>query len=1205
MSKLVVNTFAAILLSSMFNLSVTAQRSQYAEVSIASPTAASLGKYADIPVNYHTGIPQIEIPIYTIKEGSLSLPISLNYHAGGIKVAEPAGWVGAGWSLNAGGVITRSVRGAPDESGTSNAQKGHFSDYGYSSYLTIGGSGGYPSSSGPTAPNDYNFQLNIFDGEPDLYFFNFAGYSGKFYFDDDRTPIIVGGEDLKIEYYFPKDDPNDPANTHTGISSNIYGFIITVPNGDKYYFGINKGGTASGANPVEITFPYSANHTSVTDNVFSSWYLNKIVSADGMFTINLTYQPESYSYYSLATFPIKAENPTPAYEYDLVKNNIQGVRLSQISYSNGKVDFIPSVTARTDLGRYISGEGLNDYVNTEAKALGSISISNSNNSFCKNFKFAYSYFQDNTTSLATPLSYYNIQTDRYRLKLDMVTEQNCDSSQRISPYKFEYYNTFLPRRLSFAQDHWGFYNGANNATLIPTYSIDTYNFISGADRDSKWPEMQSGALTKITYPTGGTTSLEFEPNTTWVNATRYNSYYRFSYSVGYDGNNNADWSNVPFTGNYYKVVMSNNPCPSSSTSCGASVSLISAAGSTVFSLSAAGGESTTGFMQVPAGNYRVHLSRSAVQSGSGAQAAFYEVIPTSIQQNVVVGGLRIKTIAKNDGTGKPNEVTSFSYDVNGQSSGILYSRPSYVQTVRNDILSQEGFPGNTSYTNNSPHGCLAVEGSRQPYFKSPCGVIPMATSQGNHIGYNEVTVSQVNNGYSVYRYYGSNLWDVNHDDVAYRNIAPLKCDFTIPNVPAAPLPFEYQRGMLKYEGHFNQSGQRLKDIQYTYVFDSTKIATPAYMVQNILGAMLGTMYESRGYWKKQTQTIETDCVPGGACIQTTKNIYYESPYHRQPTRIMTADSKGGVVETRSKYAFDYRLSNCDAISDGSAAYLSACSSCDATMNAKLSTNITQDYRFIARVDNKICRADARKNYAALRVSNFTGLTNAFKSCHASGKQNANSDLKPILELQDQLNNALIEKTDWRNGLVGFGEFYKYDFLSIPSTTAYLSKVQLLHLASPVNNYTISSVGSNTSVIKDSRYGDELSYLFANGNIVEKQKVNDVRNVYLWGYNSRYPVAKILGSDYNTAKQYVDQNMLNNAAGYTDAQIRAQLNNLRTNLPQATVVTYTYKPEVGITSETDPSGKTTYYEYDAFGRLKLIRDQNNNIVKQFDYKYQGQ
>ena len=119
-------------------LQAQANGNPYTQVNIASPTAAALGKFGDIPVSNHTGIPNISIPVYTVKEGNLSLPISLSYHAGGMKVMEPAGWVGAGWSLTAGGVISRTFRGAADESRTSNCVAGHFSNYGYSNYAMNG-----------------------------------------------------------------------------------------------------------------------------------------------------------------------------------------------------------------------------------------------------------------------------------------------------------------------------------------------------------------------------------------------------------------------------------------------------------------------------------------------------------------------------------------------------------------------------------------------------------------------------------------------------------------------------------------------------------------------------------------------------------------------------------------------------------------------------------------------------------------------------------------------------------------------------------------------------------------------------------------------------------------------------------------------------------------------------------------------------------
>jgi hypothetical protein len=80
-----------------------------------SPNAASLGKYCEVPVDKSTGVPNINIPLIDLNEGGIDLSISVSYHAGGIRVQDEATFVGLGWSLNAGGVITRTMRGLPDD----------------------------------------------------------------------------------------------------------------------------------------------------------------------------------------------------------------------------------------------------------------------------------------------------------------------------------------------------------------------------------------------------------------------------------------------------------------------------------------------------------------------------------------------------------------------------------------------------------------------------------------------------------------------------------------------------------------------------------------------------------------------------------------------------------------------------------------------------------------------------------------------------------------------------------------------------------------------------------------------------------------------------------------------------------------------------------------------------------------------------------
>ena len=73
-----------------------------------SPEAYSLMEYSEIPVSLYTGVPDISIPIYTIRVGNYSLPISLRYHASGIKVGQEASRIGLGMILR--GIGRKRIR---------------------------------------------------------------------------------------------------------------------------------------------------------------------------------------------------------------------------------------------------------------------------------------------------------------------------------------------------------------------------------------------------------------------------------------------------------------------------------------------------------------------------------------------------------------------------------------------------------------------------------------------------------------------------------------------------------------------------------------------------------------------------------------------------------------------------------------------------------------------------------------------------------------------------------------------------------------------------------------------------------------------------------------------------------------------------------------------------------------------------------------
>src|SRR5688572_28291096 len=118
-----------------------------------SPNAASLGIFASVPVNYYAGLPEVGISFYDIKIKNVTVPINLQYYAGGVRQYDEAGLVGTGWALNAGGVISRT--------------KKHLDDFSTNGYYK-------------THPYYDNSCSETIDQEPDLFNFNFTGYTGKF-----------------------------------------------------------------------------------------------------------------------------------------------------------------------------------------------------------------------------------------------------------------------------------------------------------------------------------------------------------------------------------------------------------------------------------------------------------------------------------------------------------------------------------------------------------------------------------------------------------------------------------------------------------------------------------------------------------------------------------------------------------------------------------------------------------------------------------------------------------------------------------------------------------------------------------------------------------------------------------------------------------------------------------------------------------------
>lgn len=224
-------------------------------------------------------------------------------------------------------------------------------------------------------------------------------------------------------------------------------------------------------------------------------------------------------------------------------------------------------------------------------------------------------------------------------------------------------------------------------------------------------------------------------------------------------------------------------------------------------------------------------------------------------------------------------------------------------------------------------------------------------------------------------------------------------------------------------------------------------------------------------------------------------------------------------------------------------------------------------------------------------SNFTGIT-ASDSFSAGVK---NLQTKNII-------SPVIEKSIFKSNADGTGSRLINSTLTTYKPTLPLAdKIFEVESPLPVLGFTPLGVQAGT-LTKDAAYNEKLSIdsYNAKGKVQSLSKPASAKVCYLWGYNGQYPVAKVIGSDYNTISGIVNMSILDNPS--SDQQLRNELNNLRANLPDAQVTTYTYAPLVGMTSETDPKGQTIYYEYDSFQRLKNVKDQNGHIIKSTTYQY---
>ncbi|MCB0709211.1 MAG: hypothetical protein KDC15_07450 [Chitinophagaceae bacterium] len=1060
-----------------------------------APNAAAIIKHAEFTINKNTGSPSLNIPLFEVKGQKLSTSISLGYSSNGIKVDEIASRVGMGWSLNAGGVITRIVRGNADENTTrlvpvfAEAQQ-NCGTYSFMERIT--------SSS----------LYSGFDSEPDLFNFNMNGISGSFVFDENMNPVLIPADKLKIEKSF---------------FGTAWNFKITNTDGVIYYFG--------GNGATEKTKTNSTCGKNFFTPVPTSWYLTKIEHPNGE-VINLSYTPLTYTYETgvsetrhwswfiqdrrdvpvgaSLSCPMQDCPSAPASTTCINRLTTQGVLLKYISSAYDSVIFEYANNRYDCEDKLVSS--VKKYVNNQVSGIFNLTYNQQlcDMQYANSAIYAYGY--------------------NYTPYLVDLTENSPDYAFSRT-HKFIYNDPAArPNRLSFSQDHWGYFNGKMNSVFIPKPTelyLQSRFPAATANREPDPFYAKKGMLSKIVYPTGGIDTLEYEANEVMQYIPQYNTYHEYDCNVTGTGYWDEVVKTTTFTIDQPQIVELDinsstinlneyDPVHQKGT--------VTVNNGTSFSWSESFAANATPYIRylnptwnLPAGTYTVTYSAKGSSQTLSLKIKYYPKTYTSSSHNNIVGGLRVKRIM----TGNPNEkpiIKRYFYGSMDQLSiSSLYSvqKPVYVRDYENAIRCNMTVGGGNSAPVNVYCQLMAMYSNSLEnlfnYGSAPVSYAYVVESIGDNFEggaiQNKFYASSNSKGY---------VWN-GHEIIG----APL-------NNSSSPL-----NGKLREETVFKKSANGnlfpIKKTTYDYILEERaykrlygynvnkryEIAesvpgipcanNSSVVTDKIINSYDVMRYIIESWWAHLNYKTETNYDENGQNPNIiTTNYYFDNEQHFQQTRTEATNSKGQVIRTTIQYPGDIT---------GQQVYT------DMVSKNIITPVIHSTSEILNNPSPNIALSEEKINYSNTGNNNFVPIS--------------------------------VQKAVKGNALEIEGTIDAYD---------------------------------------------------AKGNILQFTNKAGIVTSLVWGYNYRYPVANVIGATYSTVIAQLTNGSVNALQSMDGSSLRNELNKIRTNLTNARVTSYTYKPMAGITSITDPNNKTNSYTYDSFNQLLTILDQDNNVVKKNNYVY---